>query len=184
MRKYFYLAAAVCMLFGLFGCQQTEQNNPPPKPETDQQTERAETLDGDFIYRLATEKKHYGKGERVKVYAELEYIGPADEITIEHSSSAFLFPMTETTRNYEIDYAVNTIGKQTVLKKGVPLRGELQGSGGYSDQDKKEYKEFMKQIMEMNYPSGHYIVNGNAWFTEAASQKEYSINAQIEFTVD
>lgn len=185
MKNYVYAAAVAVALLGLFGCGQIEQNNPPPeKQEEGLQTERAETLDGNFIYRLVSEKSHYKEGEPVKIYAELEYIGLEEEATIEHSSSPFLFPMKETTRNYEIDYAVNTIGNQSVLKKGVPLREEIQGSGGYSEQDKETYKEFIKQVMEKNYPTGRYIVSGNAWFREADSQEEHIIHAQIEFAID
>ena len=46
--------------------------------------------DGDFVYRLVSEKEEYGQGDQVQVYGELEYIGEEDEITIGHAASAFI----------------------------------------------------------------------------------------------
>lgn len=184
MKKILYLMFAVFMVFALFSCQQTEPKTELPSEDTfDNQTE-AENKNGDYIYRLVTEKSHYDKGEPVKIYAELEYVGPKEEVVIKHSSSPFLFPMTETTRNYDIAYAVAAVGNETVLKRGVPLRHETTGGGGYSEQDKEEYKEFMKQVMERKYPKGHYIVDGFADFTVDDNQENYKIKAQIEFSTD
>ncbi|GKV67370.1 MULTISPECIES: hypothetical protein [Sporosarcina] len=170
----------------LFGCQKTEQVKDEERlPEPNELKTTAEVMEGDFIYRLVSEKDHYGEGEDVKIYAELEYIGPENEMEIRHGSSPFLFPMTETTRNYEIEYGVTMAEERTVLKKGEPLRQETRGGGSYSEHDPEEYKEFMKKVMKEDYPSGHYIVDGYASFDTAGDvEKEYLIEAQIEFIVD
>ncbi|WP_301107244.1 hypothetical protein [Sporosarcina sp.] len=170
----------------LYGCQKTEQvKDEEQSPKPDELYTISEVVEGDLIYRLISEEEHYDEGENVEIFAELEYAGQKAEVEISHGSSPFLFPMTETTRDYEIEYAVTMVGKRTVLKKGEPMRQELNGGGSYSDQDKEEYKEFMKKVMKANYPSGHYIVDGRAnFYVEDEMEKEYTIEAQIEFYVD
>lgn len=182
MRKILFILAAISLPFVLFGCQQVDDN--PEVPTVDRSNSQAESRDGDFIYRLVTEKERYHTGEPVKLYAELEYVGLKDEVVIEHGSSPFYFPMKETTRNYEIGYQVTHAAEQTVLKRGVALRQETTGGGGYSEHDEEGYKEFMKQVMERKYPSGHYNVNGLADFTVVDEQKKYRMETQIEFYVD
>ena len=73
--------------------------------------------DGDFVYRLVSEKEKYERGDQVQVYGELEYIGEKDEITIGHAASAFYFPMKELTRDYNISYAMNEPYITTKLKR-------------------------------------------------------------------
>ncbi len=148
----------------------------------------AEIMEGNFVYRLATEKEVYQEGGPVSLFAELEYIGDQEEITIYHAASPFYFPMIEKTRNYTIDFPINEPLIATILKKGQPLRKTYSGgSGGYGSEDKKEYVDFMKKIMNKQFPIGHYVVNGTADFfikTNESSQKAYNLNAQISFKVE
>lgn len=147
---------------------------------------KAQVTEGDFIYRLVTEKAVYGESEPVKIFAELEYIGDKEKIEIYHAYTPFYFPMIEKTRNYEIDYFMNQPLVSTELLKGQPLREEFKGSGGYSEGDKKEYKAFMQQIMNGQFPEGQYVVKGFADFYVIdidGTEKKYKINAQIDFSV-
>lgn len=149
----------------------------------------AEVAEGDFTYRLVTEKATYSEGEPIKLYAELEYTGDKDEIEIFHSASPFSFPMEETTRNYDIGYGMDQPLKSTTLVKGKPLRKEYDASGGYNSEDKNEYKDFMKRVMDKEFPAGHYVVNGIADFYIRVSegneleQEKYELAAQVEFNV-
>ena len=186
-KKILIYTLTILVVLGLYGCQKTEQvkNIKPPKP--DELYKKSEVIKGDFIYRLVTEKEHYDEGENVKIYAELEYVGEENQVEIMHGSSPFLFPMIETTRDYEIAYAVNLPGNSTILKKGEPMRQEYMGGGGYAEHNKEEYKVFIKKVMKQDFPSGHYIVNGFADFhlaDEVKDEKKYIIEAQIEFYVD
>lgn len=178
----------ILAVLGLYGCQKTERvKDINQSPKSDELYKKSEVIKGDFIYRLVTEKEHYDEGENVKIYAELEYIGEEDQVEITYGSSPFLFPMTETTRDYEIAYAVNLPGNSTILKKGEPMRQEYRGGGGYAEHDKEEYKVFIKQVMKQDFPSGHYIVNGYADFylaDKAKDEEKYTIEAQIEFYVE
>ena len=178
----------ILIVLGVYGCQKEEQvQNVNKSPKSDELDQKSEVIKGDFIYRLVTEKEHYDEGENVKIYAELEYIGGEDQVEITHGSSPFLFPITETTRDYEIAYAVNLQGKNTILKKGEPMRQEYRGGGSYAEHDQAEYKVFMKQVMKQDFPNGHYIVNGYADFylvDKAKCEEQYTIEAQIEFNVD
>lgn len=175
---------------GLFGCQQNNNEKVDNEPSNTQTLEtKAEVIEEDFVYRLVTENAEYSKNEPIKIYAELEYTGDKEEIEIFHSASPFSFPMVETTRNYEIGYGMNEPLLSTKLIKGEPLREEYRGSGGYGSQDKKEYIEFMKQIMNQEFPKGHYVVNGIADFgvianEETGQKKKYKIKAKVEFSVN
>lgn len=150
----------------------------------------AEVSDGDFVYRLVSEKDRYNSGDQVKVYGELEYVGEQDEITIGHAASPFYFPMKELTRDYDIGYAMNEPYITTTLKKGEPLREYYSGGGGYGSQDKKEFKDFIRSLQD-GYPDGRYVVYGSADFmidsqSKGANQGErenYKIQAEIEFSV-
>lgn len=129
----------------------------------------ASSTEGDFIYRLVSEKEEYESGGPVELYAELEYIGEEDSIDIFHAGSAFFFPMEEKTRGYQLDYPMIEPLLTTTLTKGEPLREQYAGSGAYSDQDDDRYIEFMKQLTSNQFPRGYYVVNGYAdFFTETA----------------
>ncbi|MED4456371.1 hypothetical protein [Metabacillus fastidiosus] len=188
--KISLILSTMFLSIGLFGCQQNNNKKVDNEPSDTQTLEtKAEVIEEDFVYQLVTEKAEYGKNEPIKIYAELEYTGDKEEIEIFHSASPFLFPMVETTRNYEIGYSMEEPLLSTKLIKGEPLRKEYKGSGGYGSQDKKEYIEFMEQIMNQEFPEGHYVVNGNADFyvitnEETGQKKKYKIKSQIEFRVN
>lgn len=151
--------------------------------------------DGDFVYRLVSEKEKYERGDQVQVYGELEYIGEKDEITIGHAASAFYFPMKELTRDYNISYAMNEPYITTKLKKGEPLREYYKIGGGYDSRDDKRYKDFIHSLKD-GFPGGHYVVYGSADFvidlqshgadpggSNGEEPKRYKIQAEIEFSV-
>ncbi|RKD25737.1 hypothetical protein BEP19_01995 [Ammoniphilus oxalaticus] len=150
-----------------------------------------ETVEGDFVFRLVSEKGAYEVGEEINLYGELEYIGDKEEITIHHSSSAILFPMREQTRGYEIDYPVNDIGLTTTLKKGsvTPYREKYAKSGGFSaDQDPMDYVMFMEDFLNTDdFPPGNYIVHGVTQFSsdsgEDRDQQRFAIKATVNFKV-
>ncbi|MFC7677965.1 hypothetical protein [Paenibacillus sp. GCM10028914] len=152
-----------------------------------------EVVTDDFIYRLVTEQANYAEGDSVRMYAELEYTGDQDEITIFHASSPFYFPMTETTRGYTIVYPMTEPLVSTTLTKGKPLRSEYNGGGAYDDKDDKEFVDFMKGIMRNEFPTGTYNVTGYADFyiepvagstEDDEDNKDYNMKAQIRFSVE
>lgn len=142
----------------------------------------------DFIYRIVSEKQEYQNSESVKIYAELEYVGNEEKVTIYHSASPFHFNLLEKSRNYEIGYRMDEPLVKTTIVKGKPLREEyIVGSGGYSGDDSKEYVDFMKKIMNTGQlPYGYYILNGKADFyveTVKNIKTEYNISSPIDFKV-
>jgi hypothetical protein len=154
---------------------------------------RAEVAEGNFVYRLVSEKSVYADGERVELYAELEYVGEEQEIEIAHAASPFFFPMKEKTRGFEIGYMMNQPRILTLLKKGEPLREQYKGGGGYGSQDPKEYVDFIKAVAEASrkgsLPSGEYEVSGIAEFepqygsTKEDKKELIRMKAKIEFIV-
>lgn len=146
----------------------------------------------DFIYRIVSENKEYADNEKIKIYAELEYVGNEDQVTIYHAASPFYFDIEEKTRSYDIGYIMNQPLVKTTIVKGKPLREEyIVGNGGYSGDDPKEYVDFMKTIMETKrLPYGYYILNGRAdFYVETVKngknvEIDYNISSSIDFKVN
>jgi hypothetical protein len=181
------LLSALTVLFIIFipGCKTSNlvDNSDLKKYEVTQTSD--ETVQGDFIFRVKSEKAEYKEGETIKLFGEIEYIGEKDRVTIHHSSSAILFPMKEKVRGYEIGSAVNDIGLTTIIKKGDPYREVFGKSGGYSeDQDPKEYVDFMKDFLNnAGFPAGHYVVNASTDFSvEAGDHVRIEGNVNFEVT--
>lgn len=76
----------------------------------------------------------------------------------------------------------------TVLKQGEPLHEDYTKSGGYGEQDEKDYVDFMKSFFENGFPTGDYVVDGFVEFYvkssyESKYKEAYMIKAQINFKV-
>lgn len=176
-------------IFILSACGTGDENSSGNAASSDEYSvsnTEAEAPEGDFVYRLVSEKEEYASGGPLEVYAELEYVGDAESIEIFHAGSAFYFPMEEKTRGYQLDYPMIEPLLMTTLTKGEPLREYYSGSGGYSDQDDAEYIEFMQQVTNNEFPEGYYIVNGFAdFFTETpdGNKTDYNIHAEVDFKV-
>lgn len=144
--KIFVIISTIAFLLaGCSGDSKLDEQNVVKEPSI---VSKAEVSEGDFVYRLLSEKSEYSEGEKVEVYAELEYVGDEPEIKIAHAASPFSFPMKEKTRNFEIGYMMNLPQFVTVLKKGMLLRERYEGGGGYGSQDPKEYVDFIKALEE------------------------------------
>ncbi|MEW9109076.1 MAG: hypothetical protein AB2374_06985 [Cytobacillus gottheilii] len=149
----------------------------------------SEVQEGDFIYRLVTEKTEYTTDEPVNIYAELEYVGDQEEVMIYHAMTPFYFPMTEKIRNYEIDYPTPEPLGGTTLKKGEPVRHDYTRTGSYSTDKQDDYTEFMKSFIEDGFIEGYYVLTGSAEFftgdPEGArgDRKDYNMEGKIDFKV-
>ncbi|GKV63937.1 MULTISPECIES: hypothetical protein [Sporosarcina] len=185
MKKSRLLISLILVLFSLLGCQQNEQTEEKQgTPLLGEVTNQAEVTEDDFVYRLVSEKQQYQVSEPIKLYAELEYTGDQDEVEITHATSPFYFPITETTREYDIEYSMDMPLERTMLKKGESLRMDYESSGSFLDRDTEEYKTFMKQVMNGHFPAGQYVVDGNADFNLIGTEeKKYQIEAPVKFQV-
>lgn len=188
MKKIYAMAIVIlCLMTGCTSNENlTDLNKDTSKNLDSSKAESiiAEVIEGDFIYRLVSETDVYASGEEVYVYAELEYIGDKNKITISHAASPFLFPMRENTRDYEIFYVMNEPLLRTTIEKGKPLREVYGKSGGYSEKDEAEYIEFIDTFIKEGFPEGHYTVNGIADFFVADDKGENKIDYRLEATVD
>lgn len=144
----------------------------------------AEAAEGDFSYRLITEKEEYDSGEEVQLYAELEYTGALDQVTIYHAFSPFLFSIKEETRGYFISYAMDQPGLSTTLIKGEPLRELYKPTAVYSLDEDEEYVAFMKSFVENGFAAGTYRVKGHTDFTTRRGElAPFKLSAELEFKV-
>ena len=187
MTKFIYL---LTLVFVLAACGTGEVPNSGTKEKLDEPLlpTLAEAQEGDFFYRLVTEKDVYDEFGDLEIFAELTYVGELESIDIYHAASPFFFPLEEKTRGIEIDYAMNQPLIITTLQKGKPLRQEFAFAGGYSDNDPVEYVKFIKTIINDGFPEGEYIIHGSTEFTTAeppvVEQKDnHLLKADIGFTV-
>lgn len=183
MRRFFFLFCCVSLLSACGPNEKIASDNVPPLPPAE-----AEVQEGDFIYKLSTEKDVYDTFSDTAIFAELTYVGEMDSIDIYHAASPFLFPLEERTRDIEMDYAMPMPLIITTLKKGEPFRQSYSFSGGYSDQDEAKYVEFVKTLISGEFPEGEYIIHGSTDFTisdpsEATDEMKFNLKADIGFTV-
>ncbi|WP_338448056.1 hypothetical protein R4Z09_17625 [Niallia oryzisoli] len=190
MRKWLLFIWILALFVFVSGCGTEGKSSNHPEKELDHYdvvNMKAEVQEGDFIYRLVSEQKEYLDGQSVILYGELEYVGDQSEMTIQHATSPFYFPIEEKIRGIDIPYPMPEPLVTTTLKKGEPLRTEYTGGGAYSEEDKKAYVEFMKDFIENGFPTGYYIVNGYADFLvpKDGSQEpdKYYLEAQVDFKV-
>ncbi|WP_209121101.1 hypothetical protein [Alkalihalobacillus sp. BA299] len=187
MRKLIILGTIILPIF-LASCGSEQENNnlTAELDEFKVLNTTVEETEGDFIYRIVTEKEEYRKNETVNIYSELEYIGDKEEVTIFHAASPFNFPMFEKTRGFEIGYPMEEPLIRTTLKKGQPIREEYRRSGGYGSQDESDYVDFMKSFIKDGFLPGYYVVNGYVDFyveNNDNSRKDYMIKGKIDFKV-
>lgn len=184
MKRIIYVIA---LIFILVACGTTmggsgsaiKDSLPPPENEV---------TEGDFVYRISSEKDVYNEFGEVAIFAELTYVGDLESIDIYHAESAFHFPFVERTREFEVGYAMNEPLLTTTLVKDEPFRQMYSFAGGYSDDDTKEYQQFVNTIIEKGFPEGEYIINGSAQFDTAdpavaTDTEKFEMNASIGFTV-
>jgi len=187
MRKLIYLLVAI---FLLSACGTTPNAGDDMSPVENQGVfpAEAETGQDDFIYRLVTEKEVYDEPDEPVIFAELTYVGDEESIDIYHAASPFYFPLEERTREFEIDYAMNSPLIVTTLKKDEPLRQQYSFAGGYDESDDEEYIAFIKALIDGNFPEGYYIIHGSAQFftedpSETTNEEELNLNVNIGFEV-
>ncbi|MCG3089337.1 hypothetical protein [Sporosarcina cyprini] len=171
----------------LTACQSKNTEEAPPQLQDNPQED--EVREGDFIFRLVSEKTKYDEYEKPVIYAELTYVGEKEEIQISHAASPFSFPIHEKNRGYTIDYVMNTPLLLTDLKRGEPYREYYGFAGGYSDKDAEAYAEFVQSIIEHGgFPRGKYTMEGDANFSivddSNTSEKEMNMQPQIGFDVE
>lgn len=183
-QHWFVILAMFFLLTGCFGSENFDTQNGAdslfgPKAEV-----LAEIVEGDFSYRLVSKKSVYTEGEKVEIYAELEYIGEKSEIKISHAASPFYFPMEEKIRDYAIGYYMQMPKVVTTLKKGEPLREKYKAGGLYSSSHSQEYIDFIDSVWEAfengTLPWGAYQISGSAEFVPIYEEDREGENVQIE----
>ena len=180
--KYFIAFIAILVLF-ISGCSSSNQMSNSDLKEYEVKKIIDEDVQGDFVFRLVSEKKEYEDGDDVKLYGEIIYTGEKDEVTIHHSSSAILFSLKEEVRGFDIGFGVNDIGLSTVLKQGEPYREEYEKSGGYAEGDSSDYVRFMKSFLNKDgFPPGYYVVDGETDFS-LEDQERVNMKATVDFKV-
>lgn len=110
-------------------CQEKEALKPLPSKNYSQ---TASTQQEDFLYELSISKPTFTEGESIKIKTKLTYVGQAQNVTIYHGGSPFLFNLQEATRNFEISSVMDTPLITRILERNVPSE-EVYTSGGVYD---------------------------------------------------
>ncbi|QTD41492.1 hypothetical protein [Sporosarcina sp. Te-1] len=182
-----YIVSILFTALLLTACQSKNTEEASPKLQDNPQED--EVREGDFVFRLVSEKQEYGEFEKPEIYAKLTYVGDKKEIQISHAASLFSFPIHEQSRGYTVDYAMDTPLLITNLKRGEPYRESYEFAGGYSDQDDEDYVAFVQSIIDHSgFPKGDYSMEGYADFSVVddsdTSDKEIKMKLQISFDVE
>lgn len=80
-----------------------------------------EVQEGDFIYKLYTEKEFYKRYEEIVVITELTYVGGEDSIKVGHAATPFTFSLKEKTNTVKATSIVSQPELTRMLKKDVPI---------------------------------------------------------------
>ena len=184
MHRIIYLIA---ISFILVACGTTNNGSGSGIKDSLPPTEN-EVKEGDFVFRIFSEKDVYNEFGDIAVFAELTYVGDEESIEIYHAESPFHFPFEERTREFKVGYAMNEPLLTTKLLKDEPFQKKYSFAGGYSDQDSEDFQQFVQTIIEEGFPEGEYIINGSAEFhtadpAGATDDQKYNMNASIGFTV-
>lgn len=188
MNGVFLLKKLLIVLFSFVLLLQacgTNEETPNSKANGDLPPIQAEVTEGDFTYRLYSEKESYKEFEDLQIYAEIIYTGQEDSIDIYHGASPFSFPFEELTRGFDVPYAMDLPLIVTTIEKNEPFRKKYTFAGGYSDRDQAEFVHFVRTIMKDGFPEGEYIIHGGAnfWTETEDGKHDYLLTADIGFEV-
>lgn len=137
----------------------------------------------DFIYSLEIKEPQISKGMPFEMTASLTYVGEEESVTIVHAASPFYYDITEMTRGFKLDYAMDQPAISTELKKGEPLQHQYRLTGGYSDQDSEEFRAFVDQFLAGLTPEGTYKVHGYVQFQIEGETEQTELGGHIGFEV-
>ncbi|WP_052124004.1 hypothetical protein [Ureibacillus manganicus] len=183
-----WIITLVVLVFMLFGCGTGEQTNGNSSNYDIENVTEGIIEDGQFSFKLTSEKAVYQVGEPLQIQAVLTYIGDQASITISHAASPIWLLTTNLTEDYQFQAAMNEPLIFTELKKDVPLIEEYQFSGGtyYDGAPGKPYSdEVFMQIAEGKFPPGQYEIKGRTDFAvgEDISVNTVNLETSIIFTV-
>ncbi len=168
------------------GCSVSESNSSVDSSKLEEYEVKNiedEVTEGDYVFRLVSEKEVYEVGEEIQLYGELTYIGDQDEVIIEHASNVFILPMVEHVREHDISGGTNDEAIQTKLVPNEPYRENYAKNGvGYAEEDPQAYKKFIKDFMGRDdFPAGYYEVQGVADFY--VGEEHVEMKATVDFKV-
>ena len=183
------LVVLVLMLFGCGTGEQTNENSTGNSSNNEiENVTEGFIEDGQFSFKLTSEKAVYQVGESLQIHAELTYIGDEESITISHAASPIWLMTTNLTEDYQFQAAMNEPLIFTELKKGVPLIEEYQFSGGtyFEGGPGNPYsEEVFLQMAEGKFPPGQYEIKGKTDFAigENIMTERVQLETYIIFTV-
>jgi len=190
MNKWLTLFLIVCALSLATSCSISEaQVEKPLIPLNSQKhsitSDSNSVQSNDFVLRMISTKEEYIVGEKVELYAELEYVGQQPEIIITHAASPIGISLHENNSNIGFGYVMDQPLISTILKQGNAFRQEYKFSGFSLDGSNKEYKELYNQLADGHFSKGEYVMTAKANFTDITStlSENYEMQVSTSFRV-
>ncbi|MCR8659359.1 hypothetical protein [Paenibacillus endoradicis] len=191
MNKWFILLLIVCSLSLTTSCSISDVNHQEKPSNSLNSQKNSITLDSnsvqsnDFVLRMISTKDEYIVGEKVELYAALEYVGQQAEITITHAASPIGISLHENNSNIGFGYVMDQPLISTILKQGSAFQQEYKFSGISFDGSNKEYKELYNQLADGHFPEGEYVMTAKANFTDITSdlREDYEMQVSTSFRV-
>jgi len=138
----------------------------------------------DFVLQIGSEKSSYEPGEPVKLEARLMYAGNKDEDKIYHAMTPLAFDISESTRQFNLGYAMEEPLIERVMKQQQWYVQPYKKGAGYSEQE--GWDAFIKEFMQGDgFPEGNYSVKVIAdFYTLVEGEKvPYRFDTEINLTV-
>jgi len=190
MNKWLTLFLIVCALSLATSCSISEaQVEKPLIPLNSQKhsitSDSNSVQSNDFVLRMISTKEEYIVGEKVELYAELEYVGQHPEITITHAASPIGITLHENNSNIGFGYVMDQPLVTTVIQKEYAFQQEYKFTGLSFDDSKKEYKELYSQLADGHFPKGEYVMTAIARFNDITNDQkdEYEMQVTTSFKV-
>jgi len=119
----------------------------------------------DFILRLFVDNNTYQTGEVITVWAELEYIGENESITIYHSEPYLVFQIVGDNGFEMLPYRVDVL-ESSILVRDETYHFDFQKSGEWSldDEDAEFWENFFDEP-NLILPPGEYTITVVAAFS-------------------
>lgn len=163
-RRIVFTMVSLVLLFSLIACSKQNQGQDDQGGEKELIVEKQA---GDYELKLRTRKGSYAPHEKVDINVGVKYIGPKDEVLIEHGGfSPVKYEVVENKRGITVPAAEPSILSQTMLKRGQWYLFEFEKSGAVEPD--KFYQEYFN---EEGLPKGHYTIKATFSFLSDEDEK-------------
>ncbi|MBB6444833.1 hypothetical protein [Bacillus benzoevorans] len=162
-KRNVFTMVLLVLLFSLISCSKQDQDQSDKEIIVEKQ-------EGDFELKLFSQKGRYAAHEKINIYAQVKYIGPKEEVMIEHGGfTPIKYEVVENKRGITIPTVESSILNQTTLKRNQWYTFKFEKSG-----EVKEDKFHQEYFNEEGFPKGSYTIEA-AFSFQSDEEDRYRI---------